>query len=253
MLSTIIVSLISIIGIVTIGIDDNKLNKVVLLLVSLSAGGLLGGGFLHLLPEAAEEARILPISFTGEGYLNVYLMVLCGYILFFLIEKILDWHHCHNVKEDHICEFHTFRWLNLIGDGVHNFLDGLIIATSFLTSFNIGIISSMAVILHEIPQEIGDFGVLVYGGFTKKKALYLNFLTALTAIMGGIIGYFLVNTLELIKSFLLAFAAGGFIYIGATDLLPELKKERSGKKTALLILIFVGGIAIMWLFKLLFS
>ena len=242
-LSTVIVSLIAIIGIVTIGVDDKKLNKIVLLLVSLSAGGLLGGAFLHLLPEAVE-------GFEG---LNVYLFLIFGFILFFLIEKILDYRHCHNVEEEHMCEFHSFRWLNLIGDGVHNLLDGLIIAAAFASSLNLGIITTIAVIFHEIPQEIGDFGVLVYGGFSKKKALGLNFLTAIVAIGGGIIGYFFISTIELATPFILSFAAGGFIYIGASDLIPELKKEHEGKKIALLSAVFIAGVMLMWVMKLLFA
>ncbi|NHI93918.1 MAG: ZIP family metal transporter [Candidatus Lokiarchaeota archaeon] len=251
-LSTIVISLLSIIGIVTIGVDDKKLNKIILLLVALSAGGLIGGAFLHLLPEAIHESESLSPLIVGEEGIYVYLIVIAGYLLFFLIEKILDWHHCHNVEEEHICEFHSFKWLNLIGDGVHNFLDGLIIATSFLVNWNLGIITTIAVIFHEIPQEIGDYGVLVYGGFSKKKALYLNFLTALTAIIGGILGYFIIGTIEIIKPFLLAFAAGGFIYIAASDLLPELKKEHSGRKITLLFFIVIGGILLMFLMKILF-
>ena len=251
-LSTVIVSLLAIIGILTIGIDDKKLNKAILLLVALSAGGLLGGAFLHLLPEAVHESEALPATIVGDHGIYIFLIVIGGYLLFFLIEKILDWHHCHNVEEEHICEFHSFKWLNLIGDGVHNFLDGLIIAASFLASWQLGIITTIAVISHELPQEIGDYGVLVYGGFSKKKALYLNFLTAVTAVLGGIIGFFIVDTIEIIRPFLLAFAAGGFIYIAASDLLPELKKEHSGKKIALLFMIVVGGIALMWFLRIIF-
>ncbi|MHA1270797.1 MAG: ZIP family metal transporter [Candidatus Helarchaeota archaeon] len=242
-ISTFIVSLIALIGIVTIGINDEFLNKIVVLLVSLSAGGLIGGGFLHLLPEAVEESMSL----------NIYIVLIAGFILFFFIEKILDFRHCHNVKQKHICEYHTFRWLNLIGDSVHNFIDGLIIAASFLSSYHLGIITTIAVIFHEIPQEIGDFGVLVYGGFTKKKALYLNFLTAIIAIIGGIVGYFLVFIIESLTPYLLSFAAGGFLYIAASDLIPEMKKENAGKKIALIMAIFIFGIFLMWLFKIIFE
>ena len=124
------------------------------------------------------------------------------------------------------------------------------IAASFLATWQLGIITSIAVIAHEIPQEMGDYGVLVYGGFSKKRALYLNFLTALTAVLGGIIGFFIVDAVEAINPFILAFAAGGFIYIAASDLLPELKKEHSGKKTIILFLIVLGGIALLWVLKI---
>ena len=249
-LSNLIISCVSIIGIITIRVNDKTLNKIIILLVAFSAGGLIGGAFLHLLPEAVHESEALPISAIGEEALNIYLLVIAGYLLFFLIEKLLDWHHCHNVEEEHICEFHSFKWLNLIGDGIHNFLDGLVIAASFLATWQLGIITSIAVIAHEIPQEMGDYGVLVYGGFSKKRALYLNFLTALTAVLGGIIGFFIVDAVEAINPFILAFAAGGFIYIAASDLLPELKKEHSGKKTIILFLIVLGGIALLWVLKI---
>ena len=156
-------------------------------------------------------------------------------------------------EQEHVCEFHAFKWLNLIGDGIHNFIDGLIIAAAFLVSLPLGFTTTMAVIFHEIPQEIGDFGVLIYGGFTKRKALYLNFLTALLAVLGGFFGYFLVSAIVPITPILLAFAAGGFFYIAAADLIPELNKEYSIKKTAGIILIFLAGIALMLVFKLIFE
>ncbi|MBD3228641.1 MAG: ZIP family metal transporter [Candidatus Lokiarchaeota archaeon] len=243
LLSTIIVSSIALIGIFTIGLNSSFLNKILFLLVSFSAGALLGGGLLHLLPEAVEEV----------GNLNIYLILISGFILFFLTEKVLDYHQCHNVEEEHICEFHAFKWLNLFGDAIHNFIDGLIIAAAFLTSINLGFITSIAVLFHEIPQEIGDFGVLVYGGFTKTKALLLNFITALIAIFGGIIGYLLISVIEPITPFLLSFAAGGFLYIAASDLLPSLKQKRSGKKIISIVVILILGIVLMWGLKLIFE
>ncbi len=238
--ATALVSLISLIGIITIGINDKFLHEIIILLVALSAGGLLGSGFLHLLPEA-----VLAVS-----DLSIYLWVIIGFILFFLIEKVLVYRHCHNVEHDHVCEFHAFKWLNLIGDAVHNFVDGLILAAAFLVSIPLGITTTIAVIFHEIPQEIGDFGVLVYGGFSKKRALYMNFLTALIAIGGGITGFFVLSSVIPLTPYLLAFAAGGFFYIAASDLIPELNKEYTGRKTVTITLIFIGGIALMWLFKL---
>ncbi len=241
-LATLGVSAISLIGIVTIGVNENYLQQIVIFLVGLSAGGLIGGGFLHLLPEAVEEAHL-----AGIDVLNIFLIVIGGFFLFFIIEKVLVVHHCHNVGREHVCEYHAFKWLNLIGDGVHNFIDGLIIAAAFLVSPPLGFATTIAVIFHEIPQEIGDFGVLVYGGFSKRKALYLNFLTALVAIIGGFSGYFILSAVEIVTPFLLAFAAGGFLYIAATDLIPELNKEYSVKKTTGILLIFLGGITLMWL------
>lgn len=232
MISTFIISLISFIGIFTLTIKDKFLDKIVLLLVSLSAGALMGGAFLHLLPESVE---------LREG-LDIFLFVLVGFALFFLIEKVLHWRHCHKGE----CQIHTFTYMNLIGDSIHNFIDGLIMATSFVISIPLGMTTTIAIALHEIPQEIGDFGVLIYGGFTKKKALALNFLTALTAVLGGLIGFFISNMVENVKLFILPFAAGGFLYIAASDLIPEIRKETSLKKSMIYFGIFILGIFIMY-------
>jgi zinc and cadmium transporter len=232
MISTFIISLISFIGIFTLALKDKLLDKIVLLLVSLSAGALMGGAFLHLLPESVE---------LSEG-LDVFIFVLVGFALFFLIEKVLHWRHCHKGE----CQVHTFTYMNLIGDSIHNFIDGLIMATSFVISIPLGMTTTMAIALHEIPQEIGDFGVLIYGGFTKKKALVLNFLTALTAVLGGLIGFFISNMVENVKLFILPFAAGGFLYIAASDLIPEIRKETSLKKSMIYFGIFILGICIMY-------
>jgi zinc and cadmium transporter len=232
MISTFIISLISFIGIFTLALKEKLLDKIVLFLVSLSAGALMGGAFLHLLPESVE---------LREG-LDAFLFVLVGFALFFLIEKVLHWRHCHNGE----CEVHTFTYMNLIGDSIHNFIDGLIMATSFVISIPLGLTTTMAIAFHEIPQEIGDFGVLIYGGFTKKKALVLNFLVALTAVLGGLIGFFISNKVENVKLFILPFAAGGFLYIAASDLIPEIRKEVSLKKSMICFGIFILGIFIMY-------
>ncbi len=152
-IATFIASAISLLGVLTLHIKDKLLDKILILLVSLSAGTLLGGAFLHLIPESIEY-------FSTN---NVFLYILVGFILFFIIEKVLHWHHCHKGH----CNTHTFAKMNLIGDTAHNFLDGLIIAASFVADTNLGIITTLAVILHEVPQELGDYGVLVYGGYSK--------------------------------------------------------------------------------------
>jgi zinc and cadmium transporter len=230
-----IVSLISFVGVITLALKDKILNKILLILIGLSAGALMGGAFLHLLPESVENS-------TG---LDVYLLVLVGFILFFLIEKVLHWRHCHKGE----CDVHTFRYMNLIGDSIHNFIDGLIMAASFVLSIPLGITTTIAIATHEIPQEIGDFGVLIYGGFSKKKAILLNFLIALTAVLGGIIGYFISNQIENIVIYILPFAAGGFIYIAATDLVPEIRKELDMKKYMVTLFVFICGILLMWATK----
>lgn len=229
------ISLGALIGIFTLAIKENQLEKYLFFLVSLSAGALMGGAFLHLLPEASEEIEAD----------KLYLAVLFSFIFFFLVEKILCWRHCHKGG----CEVHTFGYLNLFGDSIHNFIDGLIIAGSYLTNFQLGIITSVAVALHEVPQEIGDFGVLLYSGFERKKALIANFLVALTAVLGGIVGYLLSFNSQKIIPYLLPLAAGGFIYISASDLMPELRKEKSLKKSLVSFGIFLLGILIMYLLK----
>jgi zinc and cadmium transporter len=235
LLSTIAVSLIAFIGILTLLLKENVLDKLLLVLVAFSAGALMGGAFLHLIPEAVETSSIM----------NISLSVLLGFSLFFFIEKILHWRHCHDEK----CTIHTFAYMNLIGDSIHNFLDGLIIAASFVTSIPLGINTTLAVMMHEIPQEIGDFGVLVYGKMKKSRALFLNFVTALTAVAGGIIGYFISSATSYFTNILVPIAAGGFIYIAATDLMPELKKEVEIKKVLGTFGIFLAGIGLMYLMK----
>jgi zinc and cadmium transporter len=238
-LATFIVSLISFVGVVTLALKDKILNKILLILIGLSAGTLMGGAFLHLLPEVAEKS-------TG---LDVYLFVLIGFIVFFLIEKVLHWRHCHKGE----CDVHTFQYMNLVGDSIHNFIDGLIMAASFVVSIPLGITTTIAIATHEIPQEIGDFGVLLYGGFSKKRAIMLNFVVALTAVLGGIVGYFVSNLIDNIVLFILPFAAGGFIYIAATDLVPEIRKELDMKKYMATLFVFICGILIMWVTKVIFG
>jgi zinc and cadmium transporter len=239
LLATFVVSLISFVGVVTLALKDKILSKILLVLIGLSAGALMGGAFLHLLPEAVEK----------NSGLDVYLVVLVGFILFFLIEKVLHWRHCHKGE----CDIHTFRYMNLIGDSIHNFIDGLIMAASFVVSIPLGITTTIAIATHEIPQEIGDFAVLIYGGFSKKKAIILNFVVALTAVLGGIVGYFVSNLVENIVLYILPFAAGGFIYIAATDLVPEIRKELDMKKYMATLFVFICGILIMWVTKVIFG
>ena len=239
LLATFIVSLISFVGVICLALKEKILNKILLVLIGLSAGALMGGAFLHLLPEAVEKS-------TG---LDVYLFVLTGFILFFLIEKVLHWRHCHKGE----CDVHTFQYMNLVGDSIHNFIDGMIMAASFVVSVPLGITTTIAISTHEIPQEIGDFGVLLYGGFSKRRAITLNFVVALTAVLGGIVGYFVSNLIENIVLFILPFAAGGFIYIAATDLVPEIRKELDMRKYMATLLVFICGILIMWVTKVVFG
>ncbi len=233
-LATLIVSLISLLGAITLAIKKNLMKKLMMGLVALSAGALIGGAFLHLIPESIEE--------FGS---NILIYVLIGFTVFFLVEKILHWRHCHEID----CKIHSFAYMSLLGDAIHNLIDGLIIGVTFVINTSLGIASTIAIILHEIPQELGDFAVLVHGGFSIKKALLANFLTALTAVLGGILGYFLITFTENAMMYLLPFAAGGFIYISASDLLPELRKEVNVKKAIINFLIFLVGIGLMFVVK----
>ncbi|MFA4998934.1 MAG: ZIP family metal transporter [Candidatus Paceibacterota bacterium] len=240
-LATFIISLISFIGALTLFLKERILNRVLLILVAFSAGALVGDVFFHLLPEV--------VAATGveEGpLLRIFLYLIFGFCAFFILEQFLSWHHHHAVQHP---EVKSFSYLILASDGLHNFIDGLIIAGSFLTSFPIGLATSLAVVFHEIPQEIGNFAVLVYGGMKKGRALLLNFISAITAILGGVIGFLVFKNMEGGILCLLAFTAGSFIYIAASDLIPEIKNERDIKKSIVHFSAFLVGIALMLLIK----
>ncbi len=234
--ATFIISLLAFLGVVFLFLKDKALQKVTFVLVSLAAGALMGGAFLHLIPEAVEE-------FDTH---NIFYFVLIGFIGFFLLEKVLHWRHCHKQG----CKTHSFAYVYIFGNIVHNFIDGLIVAASFLVDIRLGVITAIAVALHEIPQEISDFGVLVYAGFHKVRALFINFFIALTTILGGIIGFYLSSYIEDTTLFLIPFAAGAFIYIAASDLIPEIKKEDDLKKSLLGFSVFVFGIFLIYLAEL---
>jgi zinc and cadmium transporter len=239
--SVIIISAISLVGVLVLWLKDQQLKKILLYLVSFSVGGLFGDAFIHLIPEAIEE--------SGFGT-SISLLILLGILSSFVVEKFLQWRHCHiPTSSEHP---HSFAYMNLFGDAVHNLIDGLIVGGSYLASIPIGISTTLAVILHEIPQELGDFGVLIHGGFNKKKALWFNFLTALTAILGAIIAFVVGTTLEGFIPLLIPFAAGNFIYIAGSDLIPELRKDEPNlKKATLQVVSITLGVVIMLLVLLL--
>lgn len=238
LISVILVSLVSLIGVISLLLSKKKLSGILLFLVSLSAGTLFGGAFLHLLPEAVEKQGF---SFT------ISLLVLLGILVFFILEKIVHWqHHCQPEHPlTHEEKPHHLGMMNLVGDGLHNFIDGLVIAGSYLVSVPAGIATTIAVIIHEVPQELGDFGVLLYSGLSKIKALCYNFLSAAVAIIGAVVGIILGAEWEPFANLILPFAAGGFIYIAGTNLIPELHKECDWKKSIWHLLAFVLGIALM--------
>jgi len=238
-LSTFFISAISFIGALTLFLKERILNKILPSLVAFSAGALIGSAFLHLIPEALNEAGI------GENAVfKIFLYLIFGFCIFFVLEQFIGWHHHHDTRHPEIA---SFSYLILISDGLHNFIDGVVIAGSFLAGFPIGLATSLAIIFHEIPKEIGNFGILIYGGFKKSRALFLNFVSALAAILGGLIGYFLLGKIGGGILFLLPFTAGSFIYIAASDLIPQIKQEG---KSAVNFLTFLTGIIIMILFRI---
>lgn len=234
LISVLIVSAVALIGIVTLWLRAAMLKKIVLLLVSFSAGALFGDAFFHLLPEAIET----------DGFTFVVSLWLLGGILFGLVtEKVIRRNHCHMpITKEHT---HPFVIMNLVWDMVHNLIDGLIIWASYLVSIPVGVATTLAVVFHEIPQEIWDFGVLVHGGFSKKKALLMNFLTALTAVLGVLIAFIIGHSVEGMVSVLIPFAAWTFIYIAGSDLIPELHKENKLSQTLPQILFFLIGLWLM--------
>ena len=238
-LAAIVVSLISLIGVLTLSLKEKVLKKVLLLMISFSAGAMLGGAFFHLLPEALEFSADIE---------KIFIFTLSGILVFFVLEKVLRWHHYHDVN----CETHHHKHLgqlNLIGDGAHNLIDGIVIAGAFAVSASLGLAVTLSIALHEIPQEISDYGVLIYAGFGRAKALMFNLFSGFLAVIGVLIGYFLILSTSHINIFLLPFTAGGFIYIAATDLVPEIHKENHLGRSIVSFIFFVGAIIIMMISK----
>lgn len=230
--SVTVVSCISFIGILFVGLKEAIMERILMALVGFASGSLIGAAFFDLIPEAAE---------TGQA---IWIYIVAGILFFFVMEKFLYWRHCH----DENCQVHNFAYLNLVGDGIHNFVDGMLIAASFLVSASLGLTTSLAVVFHEIPQELGDFGILLYGGLGKKKALTYNFLSAITAVVGALVTYLLVegSKAQILAELLVPFAAGGFIYIAATDLMPELHKRTQAKESLVQFVALLIGIVLMF-------
>lgn len=239
-IATVVVSLISLISVITVSLSIERLKRLSFLLVSLAAGTLIGDVFIHLLPEASTEA--------GDGF---WIWVIAGLGIFFILEKIIHWRHCHvPTTEEHP---HPVGTMNLIGDGLHNFFDGVLIAGSFIADFNLGVATTVAVIFHEIPQEIGDFGVMIHAGFSKAKALFWNFISACSALLGVLLVYSFGQQIDNIGSIFIPITAGGFIYIAVADLIPEMRKETRWQQSLMQLVLFAIGVVIMYLLKLYFE
>ena len=236
--ATFIISLLAFSGVLTLAQRGVLKDTTLLGLVGFSAGALIGGAFLHLIPETVARS----------SNFGIFLALTSSFLLFFLFERFV-WRHCHKAK----CEVHPFAYMNLLGDALHNFIDGLVISASFLAGTELGIVTSVAVALHEIPQELGDFGVLVYGGMRPRKALTVNFAIALTAILGGLAGLTLSTLAGESMVFLLPFTAGGFIYIAAADLIPQLHEKTSIQHILISFGSLLPGVLLMLLVKILFA
>lgn len=241
-LSVAAVSLISLIGVVAISIKEDLVRKYIFLFVALAVGALLGDAFIHLIPEGFEQIAN-PTAFS--------LLIILGILIFFIVEKYLHWHHHYEPTDlDHAV--HPMGKMILFSDGVHNFIDGLVIGSSYLVSTELGVATTIAVILHEIPQEIGDFGVLIHSGFSRARALWTNFISALASILGVIVVAIIGEQSASVATWLIPLAAGGFIYIALSDLTPELHKESDKNLRNLLqiIMIAVGVASMLLLLKL---
>jgi zinc and cadmium transporter len=237
-LSTFLVSLISLGGIITLILKKKIFKKILMILVAFAAGTLLGASFFDILPEVIEE----------YGTNNLF-YVLAGILTFFIIEKYINWHHCHEGD----CNIRPFAYLNLIGDGVHNLIDGILIAASYFHSFQVGLVATMAIAFHEIPQELADFGLLVHAGLEKKRALILNLLSAMVSLVGALLGIVFVNRFESIIPIFLSISAGGFIYLALVDIVPEIHKETDKFKIIFQSLGLVLGLFFMFLLSRFFG
>ncbi len=230
------------VGLITIPLHSRYGKKILHFMVSFSVGALLGDVFIHLFPELAEQGQL---SVTTSA------IILLSIIGFFIFERYLHWHHHHSEDEQEEVEhahYHPVVFLNLFGDGIHNFIDGLIIGGAYLISIEVGLATTVAVMLHEIPQEFGDFGILIHGGLSRGKALFYNFLSALTAIFGAVIALAVGHT-EKYTAYILAVGIASFIYIALADLIPEIQKSR--EKTIPQLFAILLGIGIMFLLLLL--
>jgi len=223
----VLMAAIALTGSLTLVLSEATRQRVMLPLVAFAAGSLIGGALLHMIPAALDR---------GGAVVVTLFWVLAGFIVFFALEQFLHWHHCHRAANS--CK-QPLTYLILIGDALHNFLGGLAVASTFLVDIRLGIATWLAAAAHEVPQELGDFAVLVHGGWTARNALLFNVLSALTFLVGGLVTYFAAARIDV--SFLVPFAAGNFLYIGASDLVPEVNKHDNLAVNLVHFAAFVAG------------
>jgi zinc and cadmium transporter len=262
------ISCVSLIGLAFISLKEKTLDKLLFVLVAFATGSIIATSFFDLIPEAFGQLEELNGNGAQIDIMVLFIFITLGFIVFYILERFIYWFHGHAHEEENqfVChdnsiesvgvtaqaknsttKIQNYVILNLVGDGFHNFLDGVIIMVGFLHSLQTGFIITMAVLAHEIPQEVGDFGVLLYGGLTKKKALIWNFISGLTSMIGGVFALVLSNLIASFSLFFLAFSGGGFLYIGCVELMPEALKERNLKKSVVQTLIFLGGILLIYI------
>jgi zinc and cadmium transporter len=205
----------------------------------LAAGSLLGGALFHMLPQALEQSE--------RGMLPALIWVALGFVSFFAFEQLLHWHHCHRTPSQHV---QPFGYLVLFADALHNFIGGLAVAGAFLGDIRVGIAAWLAAAAHEVPQELGDFGALVHSGWSARQALLFNLLSALTFPVGGVTAYALAGVVDV--SVLVPFGAGNFLYIAASDLIPEVKQHRDWRVNLLNLGMLVLGLGLLLLARFLF-
>lgn len=215
-------------------------------LISFAIGAMLGAAFLALLPHAMLSPTVTDIH-------SITLAVLIGLLLFFILEKAVIWRHCHSTHcEAHVPE-HDYKdgqaagIMVLFGDALHNFVDGVLIAAAFLTDTHLGIVTALAVAAHEIPQEVGDFAVLLHSGFTRSRALYFNLLSSFATIIGGVLAYYSLSGVEWALPYVLAIAASSFIYIAVADLIPGLHKRAQGAEAIQQLALIITGVLVIYL------
>jgi zinc and cadmium transporter len=235
--SGVAMSIIAMVGSTTLLLSENMLQRILIPLVALAAGTLVGGALFHMIPASLD---------TIADQSTAWLLVLLGFTVFLVLEQILHWHHCHRAGRD--CR-KPLTYLILIGDGLHNFIGGLAIAGAFLIDIRLGITAWIAAAAHEVPQELGDFAVLIHGGWSKARALLFNFLSALTFLAGGLVTYIASSTIDV--SYLIPLAAGNFLYIGAADLVPEIRGHKNPAANVVHVAMFIVGAMLMYTLELL--
>jgi zinc and cadmium transporter len=232
LLSVVFVSLLSLLGAMFITMGRKTLEQIITYTLAMSSGVLLGSTFFELLPEGVE--------LFAEG---VFFWTLIGFVSFFCLEKIIQWHH--HVEGTHDHKEKPLAYLTLLGDGIHNFADGAVIAASYLVSVPLGVTTTIAIVAHEIPHELSDFLILLHGGFSTKRALIFNFLSATTAIVGTILVLVVTAQFADLERYLVPFAAGNFLYIAASDLIPELLTKRHGRTSVIQVVMLIVGVSIV--------